>query len=143
MSSVATCATLTAMLRGTQVSLFCPCGAAFPVRAHLCPACYGSRQHSRACFAGQREAVLARDQRTCQGCWATLAHPHVHHRRPGIHDRDHLVTLCAACHARLHKLRAIRRWLPVRLVPLWLEQHPGVPEQLQFGFDDQALGRGA
>lgn len=116
--------------------MFCPCGAAFPVRAGLCRVCYRARQHSRACFAGQRDAVLARDRRLCQGCGAAPAHPHVHHRRPGVHQPDALVTLCPGCHARLHKLRALRRYLPPHLVPLWVEWHPQVAVQLQFGWAD-------
>jgi hypothetical protein len=56
----------------------------------------------------------------------------VHHRKPGVHQRELLVTVCAACHARLHRLAAMRRWIPEPLVPLWAEQHPGVPIQLQL-----------
>jgi hypothetical protein len=35
-----------------------------------------------------------------------------------------LVTLCAGCHARLHRPRILRRWLPEILVVLWREWHP-------------------
>jgi len=42
------------------------------------------------------------------------------------------VTLCAACHARLHRLGTIRAWIPEPLVPLWAEQRPGIPIQLQL-----------
>jgi hypothetical protein len=45
-----------------------------------------------------------------------------------------LITLCACCHACIHRLRALRRFLPEPLVPLWQEQHPAVPLQLQFPF---------
>jgi hypothetical protein len=50
----------------------------------------------------------------------------VHHREAGRHHPDSLVTVCAACRARIHRLGAVRRWRPERLVELWTEQHPGV-----------------
>ena len=55
----------------------------------------------------------------------------VHHRHPR-HTYDSLITLCAACHARLHRLGAIHRWVPEPLLELWAEQHPGAPRQLQL-----------
>lgn len=114
-----------------QAWLFCPCGTAPLWAAGLCRPCYARQAHSRRCFAGHREAVLVRDCHRCQTCGSDrkLA---VHHRRPGIHQPRFLVTLCAACHARVHRLSAIRRWLEPALVPLWQEQHPAVPSQLQF-----------
>jgi hypothetical protein len=42
------------------------------------------------------------------------------------------VTLCAGCHARVHRTRFLRRWLPELLVLLWREWHPGSVEQLQL-----------
>jgi len=131
------------MRRGDQFAMFCACGAAFPVRAGLCRPCYRARQHSRAAFAGQRDAVLTRDRRCCQGCGAAPAHPHVHHRRPGVHDPEQLVTLCAACHTRLHKLAALRRFLPPRLAALWQEWHPGVAVQLALPLLDSEAKTGA
>lgn len=120
-----------------QRTLFCDCGQGTPAVAGLCRACYGARAHSRARFAGNRESVLNRD-RACRGCGGagkTARGLHVHHRRPGLHDPDWLVTLCAACHARVHRLSAIRRrWLPEHVVELWSEQHPTVPVQMQFPF---------
>lgn len=117
--------------RSRQRTLFCQCGQAIPAIAGLCRSCYRARSHSRANFNGHREAVLARD-RACQGCGAAKSRLHVHHRQPGLHDPAWLISLCAACHARVHRLGAIRRWLPERLVELWAEQHRGVPLQLQF-----------
>lgn len=117
--------------RPLQQPLFCPCGRGFPALAGLCRSCYRAAAHSRAYFAGLREAVLERDGRRCQSC-ETSHRLHVHHRRPGVNERELLVTLCAACHARLHRLRVLRVWIPAPLVPLWAEQHPGIPLQLQF-----------
>lgn len=53
------------------------------------------------------------------------------------------MTLCAACHARVHRLSAIRRWLPEDLVELWREQHPGLPEQMQFALTTEYGGQEA
>jgi integrase len=43
-----------------------------------------------------------------------------------------LVTLRAGCHARVHRTRILRRWLPEILVALWRERHPNSVEQLQL-----------
>jgi len=40
------------------------------------------------------------------------------------------VTLCAGCHARVHRTGILRRWLPEILVDLWREWHPDAAEQL-------------
>src|SRR3954463_7701413 len=50
----------------------------------------------------------------------------------GVHAADQLISLCAACHARIHRLGALRQWLPEFAVELWAEQHPEMPVQLQF-----------
>lgn len=120
-------------IRARQKTLFCRCGQALPAVSGLCRRCYRTRAHSRSKFDGHREQVLERD-RACRGCGAgkTARGLHVHHRRPGLHDPDWLITLCAGCHACVHRLAAIRRWLPERLVELWIEQHPGTAVQLQF-----------
>jgi hypothetical protein len=116
-----------------QKPLFCSCGAGTPAIAGLCPPCYRAKARSRFYFAGHRDAVLLRDGFRCRGCGAgkTLC---VHHRAPGISELHLLITLCACCHARIHRLHALRRFLPEPLVPLWQEQHPAVPLQLQFPF---------
>ena len=74
--------------------------------------------------------MLARDHRTCRVCQAS-APLVVHHRRPANRPSA-LITLCRACHARLHRLRAIDRWVPELMETLWAEQHPGLPRQLQL-----------
>jgi hypothetical protein len=89
--------------------------------------------------------VLDRD-RACQGCGAgkeaslPARRLHVHHRQPGFHDPAWLIALCPACHARVHRLAVIRRWLPEPLVALWAEQHPGAPLQLQFSNVAESVG---
>ena len=56
----------------------------------------------------------------------------MHHRKPGVNDREWLITVCAGCHTRLHRLTALRMWIPELLVALWSEQHSGAPVQLQL-----------
>jgi hypothetical protein len=121
--------------RTRQRTLFCPCGQGIPATAGLCRSCYRARAHSRARFAGHRGEVLERD-RQCSVCGAGKSGRglHVHHRKPGCHDPVWLIAVCAACHARIHRLLALRAWLPAGLVELWAEQHPGTPVQLQFSF---------
>ena len=80
-------------------------------------------------FGGNRDSALERDGRACRGCNARQ-YLNVHHRRPGDHTQ--LMTLCAGCHARVHRSRILRRWLPEILVVLWREWHPDAVEQLQL-----------
>jgi hypothetical protein len=117
-----------------QARLFCPCGEARLLSSGLCARCYHRQSHSLRRFAGHRDAVLERDRRRCRSCGSERRLV-VHHRRPGMHQARFLITLCAACHARLHRLRTLRHWVEPALVPLWREQHPETPLQLQFVWD--------
>ncbi len=114
-----------------ESSLLCPCRKDLATIAGLCRRCYRRAANSRFRFGGLREEILERDGRTCRACGADHR-LHVHHRRPGINDRELLITVCAGCHARLHRLAAIRIWMPEPLIILWEEQHPGIPVQLQL-----------
>ena len=114
-----------------QPALFCPCGRDLPWTAGLCRSCYRGAAHSRQRFDGRRGEVLDRDGHQCRAC-GSAERLHVHHRKPGINDPDWLITVCASCHARLHRLASIRVWIPELLVVLWVEQHSGAPVQLQF-----------
>lgn len=114
-----------------QRPLFCACGRDFPFVAGLCRSCYRASVHSRQRFAGLREDILERDGRLCRAC-GSGDRLHVHHRKPGINEQELLITVCAACHTRLHRLATLRVWLPELLVALWIEQHPGAPVQLQL-----------
>ena len=118
------------MSRPHQIPLCCPCGSLQLFCRGFCRACYGRGHRSRSRFAGLREKILARDHHRCRVCGAReqLA---VHHRHPR-NVPDALITLCAACHARLHRLAALNRWVPEPLSELWAEQHPGVARQIQF-----------
>ncbi len=67
-----------------------------PQRLRLDPLSYESlRQH-----------VLNRDGWTCQSC-GTMSNLEVHHREfrshSGADSEENLITLCAACHARMHR----------------------------------------
>jgi hypothetical protein len=120
-----------------QTRLFCHCGNLRLYCSGLCARCYWREGHSRHRFAGHRDDFLDRDHRRCRACGSErkLA---VHHHRPGIHQLRFLITLCAACHARIHRLQALRHWVEPALVPLWREQHPDRPLQLQFVWDAAA-----
>jgi hypothetical protein len=48
------------------------------------------------------------------------------------------VTLCAGCHARVHRTRILRRWLPEILIDLWREWHPDGVEQLRLPLEMSA-----
>ena len=113
-----------------QLPLCCPCASLRLFCGGWCQRCYWRRSRSRARFGGLRERVLARDHHQCRVC-STRELLVVHHRQPR-HSWDALITLCAACHARLHRLQGMNRWLPRALAELWREQHPGVALQLQF-----------
>lgn len=109
----------------------CPCGRNLTWVGGLCRACYRAAVHSRRHFGGLRQEILDRDGCLCRAC-GSAGRLHVHHRRPGVNDRELLITVCAGCHARIHRLVALRVWIPDLLVTLWIEQHPGVPVQMQF-----------
>ena len=89
-----------------------------------CRRCYDSRRLSLRRFNGRREQVLARDGCHCVNCGSTRVV--VHHR-----NRRLFVTLCLACHARVHRTSRLRFGrLTQFLETLWREQHAGQPEQL-------------
>lgn len=119
-----------AALSGQQ-SFFCPCGALRDV-GPLCRACYYRAWRSKRRFGGHRDAVLLRDGYRCRGCGSS-EELHVHHRRAGVHDAAWLITVCAACHATLHRARTLRSWVPSALRQFWHEWHPQAPVQLPLG----------
>ena len=115
-------------------ALFCPSCGALPRAGGFCFSCYWQHRRSLRYFAGLREAVLRREGCRCQACGAANQRA-VHHRRPGLQALPWLVTLCPACHAVVHRLRARRRFLPDPLLRLWREQQPAAPLQLQLAMD--------
>jgi len=123
------------MRRMEQRKLFCRCGQPLPRRAAQCRRCSQGEWYSRRRFGSNREKVLERDGQRCRACGTGNAPLHVHHRRPGRHDAELLLTVCAACHARIHHLRTNRRWLASPLFEFWCEQHPGSSIQLQLALE--------
>ena len=115
--------------RGFQRAFFCSCGRPLETRLSLCRVCSWEAGHSQRYVGGHRAQVLERDGRCCRTCGAGQL-LHVHHRQPGVHEPARLVTLCASCHARVHRLQSMRYWLPPVLLPFWEEQHPAAPRQL-------------
>jgi len=89
---------------GDPARPICSCGQGRAAVAGLCIACYRRWQYSARFFGGNRDSALDRDGRACRGCHAR-DYLNVHHRRPG--DRTQLVTLCAGCHARVHRSRIL------------------------------------
>lgn len=113
-----------------QISLLCRCGA-LPLIGGACRTCYHRAWRSSVYFGGNRERALERDNHKCRACGADKK-PIVHHRKRGANATRLLITLCAACHARVHRSAALRVWLPPFVVALWEEQHPQAPRQLQL-----------
>jgi 5-methylcytosine-specific restriction endonuclease McrA len=56
-------------------------------------------------YESLRQQVLRRDAWRCQSC-GTMSNLEVHHREfrshSGEDSEENLITLCAACHAKLH-----------------------------------------
>jgi hypothetical protein len=120
----------------TQRALLCGCGASIDDagNALLCAACTRRRQHDRAAFGGLREAALQRDGYQCQACGEMDARlVLVHHRKPGRNALKFFLTLCRACHPRIHHTGApgfaFATTTPILFV-LWRELHRKQPVQL-------------
>ena len=65
----------------------------------------------------------------------------MHHRVPGVSKPALMISLCAACHATVERLQAVRIWLPPRLMILWREQHPDAAYQLPLPIEpEQSAG---
>ena len=128
--------------RRAQSAFWCrACGSEGKLIAGLCSRCYSRRHWDKQYFAGLRCQVLERDGHACQICTRPAQGKRsivVHHRRPGISKVLSLISLCPACHARLHRTR-IWNHLSSESLPhavlLWREIHPDAPEQLALGFD--------
>jgi 5-methylcytosine-specific restriction endonuclease McrA len=57
-------------------------------------------------YDGLRQQILRRDGWRCQSC-GTMSNLEVHHRKfrshSGADSEENLITLCTACHARVHR----------------------------------------
>ena len=125
------------MKRSKQAVLHCRCGRE-KLRANgHCATCYVLRQRDERYFGGLREAVLERDRRCCRVCGAagrTKGSLVVHHRVPGQSRLDQMISLCPACHAKVHRTQAVLSAMPPLLLKLWREQHPEGHEQTALDF---------
>jgi ATP-dependent DNA helicase RecQ len=57
-------------------------------------------------YESLRQQILRRDGWTCQSC-GTMTNLEVHHREfrshSGADSEENLITVCSACHARVHR----------------------------------------
>ena len=58
----------------------------------------------------------------------------VHHRVPGKSVLNLMLSLCPACHAKIHRTKAALTTMPPLLLKLWREQHPKGHEQTALNF---------
>ncbi len=129
----------------TQSALWCcSCGSEGKLIAGYCSRCYARRHWDRRHFSGLRAQVLERDGHACQLCARPAQGKRsivVHHRRPGISKVQSLISLCPACHARLHRTLIWRQASTKSLLHamLWRELHLGAPEQLALTFESPAF----
>ena len=103
----------------------------------LCATCYTLKRQDEEHFGGLREAVLERDGYRCRVCDASGRDKRsiiVHHRVPGKSILRLMISLCPACHARLHRTKTVLSTMPPLLLTLWREQHPDGHEQKNLDF---------
>lgn len=120
-----------------QVAMYCRCGRERIIANGMCGTCYTLRRQDEAYFGGLREAVLERDGHRCRVCDAPGGGRRelvVHHRVPGKSVLNLMITLCPACHAKVHRTIALVSLWPPLLVRLWREQHPDGHEQTALEF---------
>ena len=128
------------MPRHAQQVMHCPCGNHKVLALGLCATCYTLKRQDEEHFGGLREAVLERDGYRCRVCDARGRDKRsiiVHHRVPGKSVLKLLISLCPACHARLHRTKAVLSTMPPLLLTLWREQHPEGHEQKSLDFTEK------
>jgi 5-methylcytosine-specific restriction endonuclease McrA len=103
----------------------------------LCATRYTLKRQDEEYFGGMREAVLERDGYRCSVCDASARDKRsiiVHHRVPGKSVLNLMLSLCPACHAKVHRTKAVLTEMPPLLLELWREQHPKGHEQTALNF---------
>jgi hypothetical protein len=60
--------------------------------------------------------------------------PSVHHRVLGKSVLHLMISLCPACHAKIHRTRVVIKVMPALLLELWRERHPKGHEQTALNF---------
>lgn len=129
-----------------QTALLCGCGVTLTAHdgqqtacALRCVRCARRERLSRENFDGLRELVLQRDGYQCQCCGEVAeARLVVHHRRPGWNRLGWLVTICRACHVRVHLVVRPGYACSGLLLTLWREAHRGRPMQKRLAFEGGA-----
>ncbi len=130
------------MRKGRQLALYCRCGREKIIANGFCATCYTLRRQDERYFGGLRERVLERDGHTCRACGASGRDKRsivVHHRRPGRSRLELMISLCPACHARVHRTRAVLSEMSLMLRELWRELHPRGHEQTALDFRWQVV----
>lgn len=126
------------MKAGSQRIMHCPCGKEKVLALGLCATCYTLKRQDDEYFGGLREAVLERDGYRCRVCDASGRDRRsiiVHHRVPGKSVLKLMISLCPACHAKVHRTIAVVTEIPALLLELWREQHLNGHEQTMLSFD--------
>jgi 5-methylcytosine-specific restriction endonuclease McrA len=130
------------MKRSAQRVLYCRCGREKIVANNLCATCYTLKRQDSRYFGGLREVVLERDDYSCCVCGAPGRGKNaitVHHRVPGKSILHKMISLCPACHAKVHRTKAVRSKMPPLLLELWREQHPEGHEQTYLDFRERVI----
>lgn len=125
------------MARVKQHAMHCRCGKAKILANGMCAVCYTLKRQDEEYFGGLREKVLDRDGYRCRVCDASGRDKRsiiVHHRVPGRSVLHLMISLCPACHAKVHRTRAAVRLMPALLLELWRELHPKAHEQIALNF---------
>ncbi len=120
--------------------MHCRCGRERVLANGMCATCYTLHRQDDMHFGGLREAVLQRDGYCCRGCGASGRDKRsitVHHRVPGKSLLHLMISLCPACHARVHRTKAVLFEMPPLLLQLWREQHPRGHEQTILNFKER------
>jgi 5-methylcytosine-specific restriction endonuclease McrA len=102
-----------------------------------CSVCYSLKRQDQEYFGGLREKVLERDGYRCRVCDASGRDKRsiiVHHRVPGKSVLALMISLCPACHAKVHRTRVVIRLMPALLLGFWRELHPKGHEQTALDF---------